>query len=899
MKSLLSTLILGLSLLIVQNGIAQSKEEKALSKEAKAYFSAEDYRTAYKKYEKLLSQNPEEVKYKYHLGVCMIYTSVNLYKAIEYLKEAEKNIDGKVITPWVYFYLGKAYVLNYEFQEALGYFKSFQEKVKEKVLEKSNVAREIEMCENAERIMNSPPKAEILEQVNAFESSFLSEYKNLNEIRRLFTDTDPYKDIYNSNASDNYTYDALDGEGQLMLKPSNAFFNSFVDYGKDEITTIFVDKGLSNIYIPSYGQFEWSDKDIFIVKSMPDQNWSAHIRLGKTVNSDYDEDFPFVSGKGRVLFFSSKGFNSMGGYDIFKCTFDDSTNTWGAPENLGFPINSPYDDIVFAPDTTGSEAYFASYRDNLPLGQISVYKVKLEPDVVEFTIVDGKLIKNRTSQSSDIAITVFNLEDKTLVGVFKSNKANGEYAIALPNTSDRFLFQVKSPQFKTQSKLVVIPSGKTVNKVVAQEVKYNKVTGKLDVKFVKNSSEYGSTILANEIDSTMSVIDLGDGVDLNALAEEYKKEAGTIAVKAEEVRELMKTPITYANEQRALNKKVNRELGIANMLLTKLDGIANIKSEEALLKSEFSEAINYYSENPESEAALVQLRNLERRIYELELLNLDSVLLYSEVVIAEILKKQEALQQSVDYYNMLRSKNNEKINKWMAKIDKSRSKTSGYSRELMDNIAAARAQNKLYDNKIAKHAEDIAGLDKQYNIVQDELALFEPLLKSYKQLHEREVSKEEISNVVIDGGPTGTGSVSKSNKRPSSKKPNKSKTSPSKKNNPVIVNMPANPEDGLYYGVQVGYFSKAVPYSNFKGFNPLYQEEMPNGMMRYRIGLYNNYKQAKEARELLQEAGINGVFVTAFYGGKRITINQALELEGKNAAMPSSTPGMNIMPYTK
>jgi hypothetical protein len=60
-----------------------------------------------------------------------------------------------------------------------------------------------------------------------------------------------------------------------------------------------------------------------------------------------DEEYPSLSKDGKTLYFSSKGWENMGGYDIFKSTWDENTETWSKPVNLGSPINSPFEDIYF------------------------------------------------------------------------------------------------------------------------------------------------------------------------------------------------------------------------------------------------------------------------------------------------------------------------------------------------------------------------------------------------------------------------------------------------------------------------------------------------------------------------------------------------------------------------
>jgi tetratricopeptide (TPR) repeat protein len=90
--------------------------------------------------------------------------------------------------------------------------------------------------------------------------------------------------------------------------------------------------------------------------------WSEPKNLGKNVNTPYDETAPYLAKDGRTLYFSSNSTASMGGYDIFKSTFDDDSLRFRPAENLGKPINSPGDDMYFRLSPDGLGGYFCSNR---------------------------------------------------------------------------------------------------------------------------------------------------------------------------------------------------------------------------------------------------------------------------------------------------------------------------------------------------------------------------------------------------------------------------------------------------------------------------------------------------------------------------------------------------------
>ena len=93
-----------------------------------------------------------------------------------------------------------------------------------------------------------------------------------------------------------------------------------------------------------------------------DNGWTEPKNLGKNVNTSYDETAPYLAKDGRNLYFSSNSTASMGGYDVFKSTFDEDSLRFRPSENLGKPINSPGDDMYFRLSPDGLRAYYCSNR---------------------------------------------------------------------------------------------------------------------------------------------------------------------------------------------------------------------------------------------------------------------------------------------------------------------------------------------------------------------------------------------------------------------------------------------------------------------------------------------------------------------------------------------------------
>ncbi|MCB9171242.1 MAG: PD40 domain-containing protein [Flavobacteriales bacterium] len=106
-------------------------------------------------------------------------------------------------------------------------------------------------------------------------------------------------------------------------------------------------------------------------------DWGPAEDLGATINTPQDEDGIFVTPDGGTIYFSSKGHGTMGGYDIFRS--HQEKGRWTDPENLGWPINSPDDDLFFVLAPDGRTGYFSSLRAG-GSGEDDLYRVVL-PEV--------------------------------------------------------------------------------------------------------------------------------------------------------------------------------------------------------------------------------------------------------------------------------------------------------------------------------------------------------------------------------------------------------------------------------------------------------------------------------------------------------------------------------------
>ena len=132
------------------------------------------------------------------------------------------------------------------------------------------------------------------------------------------------------------------------------------------------------VYTPqSHESMMWGmpDKDgnTVLVESseLGDDSWEAPHTVGSELNGGGNADYPFVMSDGVTLYYASDGEGSLGGYDIFISRRED--NEFLAPQNIGMPYNSPYDDYMLAIDELTGAGWWATDRNRLD-GKITIYK---------------------------------------------------------------------------------------------------------------------------------------------------------------------------------------------------------------------------------------------------------------------------------------------------------------------------------------------------------------------------------------------------------------------------------------------------------------------------------------------------------------------------------------------
>lgn len=330
--------LLGLFLVTVCITFGQNVE-KEMKKSADKLFAEEQYVAATNTYLSLLSLYPSSSEYNYKYGACLLYNSAKKQTAIKFLATA---ISDPAVDPIAYYFLGKAFHLNYQFNSAITNYQLFLTKSSDEV-RKKEVRRQLEMCENGKNLLRQLSDLVVLEKIETDPQNFFRSY-NLENIG-----------------------------GSIVVA---ADFQSKIDVKRKHFPLIYFPANSDTVYFSSYGEVDKGNKDIYFKTRTLEGTWSSAQTVKGMVNTYEDEDFPFLAADRNTLYFSSKGHNSMGGYDVFRSERVAGKHAFSTPINCDFAISTPDDDLFYITDSLGKHAYFASSRQS-ENGKLVVYKVRV------------------------------------------------------------------------------------------------------------------------------------------------------------------------------------------------------------------------------------------------------------------------------------------------------------------------------------------------------------------------------------------------------------------------------------------------------------------------------------------------------------------------------------------
>lgn len=516
--------------------VAQQKTtEPPTNKEAKDNFNLGNYQSALKEYLALLKDDPQNPMYNYRAGYCYLNTYIDKSKAVKHLEAAAKSPEFEKEAT---FQLGKAHQQLYRFDKAIELFKQYKELMGNKPESEMAIAdREIEICNNAKDLVKFPVVAEF-ENLGKNVNSEYADYYPLvtgDESEMFFTTRRKGTTGGFQITNDLYTSDIFrsssKGDDWSKAKSAGVSFNT---PGEDEATSMTADgkyviiytetemevgdimisiksgkayqqrfpleKGINTERMEAAGSVTGdgntivfsSDRaggqgefDIYITKRLPTGAWGEPFNLGPNVNTEFIEDFPMISDDGKVLYFCSQGHITMGGFDVFKSTYDEEKNEWSKAVNIGYPLNTPDDNMTISFTSDRRHAYLSAFREK-GYGDLDIYRVTFNNIEPKYTVIKGNVY---TEGAPDNSVTI---------NVYKKGDALREFPASFtPGAGWDFVETKKkpiTPGTEIAYSLIFQKDGKKIPFTIDKYPKDDPAYELVDIKSIEKKAEAAAVL---------------------------------------------------------------------------------------------------------------------------------------------------------------------------------------------------------------------------------------------------------------------------------------------------------------------------------------------------------------------------------------------------------------------
>ncbi|MBO4645786.1 MAG: PD40 domain-containing protein [Bacteroidales bacterium] len=454
--------------------------DEATAKEV--YFSG-NMHEAVRHFDELLRVDSLHYEYNLFAGYAYLNSNIDPAKAVLHFRRAQKNPKAD---PYIPFYLGKALMRCYRFDEAEESFRTFISKGLK--LDKNDLPPEryIAMCENAKLLigMGSNVTLENLGGAVNTDCPDYNAYINADETELYFNsqnqqnsgtqlDYDGYKmsDVYvaewtngqwgkskklqspvNSALIDEIVGLSADGSTLLLYFNNDKGFDDLFlsqkekkQFTRPEMLSLTVNSNAAEeaamlspdgnwLFFSSNRPGGYGGMDIYYSRKLPNGEWSNPKNAGANINTEYDDNNPYIAPDGTTFYFCSKGHNSMGGYDIFRSSWEETEQFFSIPENLSFPINTPDDNRSISVTQSGRYAYVADFRAN-SMGDLDIYKVTFHDVPAPYTVIRGSVagVDSTTlmGELSRYRVEIRDAGSKQVVGIYRPDLHDGKFTFIL------------------------------------------------------------------------------------------------------------------------------------------------------------------------------------------------------------------------------------------------------------------------------------------------------------------------------------------------------------------------------------------------------------------------------------------------------------------------------------
>jgi len=476
----------------------KTKEVQECLKDGEHYYKNRLYDASLSQYLKLYSYWDSHSPLNYKIGVSCLNGS-RPEDAMNYFLNA--NVD---VAKDYRFQLGRAYLFNHKYDEAkeefIMYYQSLKPRQQKKM--KGTIDQWKEVCDFSEKAYRDSVPVFIINMgpnVNSYYDDYSPvEYYFNNNPHLYFTSRRPKYDISKPTNQDKFKervfYSVINdnlkfGEGFPAQINSKRYHTALSGVDNKEGLLFYYNgqKGAGDIYGVSFrstgkvdtkyrlkkkfnkggaqetsitftdeGDFYYvSDrkrggaqggKDIWYAQKKQDKKNAYYkpVNLGDQINTPLDEEGVFVTGDGNTLWFSSNGHPGMGGFDVFVVE-KDPYGQWGKPVNLGYPINSPNDDIFYRVSSDPNIAYFSSKRQG-SFGGLDLYIAKKDLRIP--FILFGKIRDIASQENLEGTVTLFDVDTDMPVGTSTYDLEEEIYTLSMEDGGNLYV-QVESPGYRT------------------------------------------------------------------------------------------------------------------------------------------------------------------------------------------------------------------------------------------------------------------------------------------------------------------------------------------------------------------------------------------------------------------------------------------------------------------
>lgn len=854
--------------------------KKKLETEANNLFSKKLYSEALSYYLKIDSLERTSPEINYKIGICYL-NSGSKNSAVPHLKNAS---DSDKMPNDIWYYLGQAHHYTHQFDEAVKAYEKYKNLLVAPDPNILEISRQIELCKYGKIHIQKASEIPIknLSRINSPYKDYSPLLSSNENILFFISERDEFNipTIYVANKKneewsnpqpllDTKDFSDTSLKQQIFfLDIENDIYSLTYEKGewsqlvklKSDVNTIFIDNSAcissdkNTLYFVSDRPGGQGGKDIYKSIRLPNGEWALSQNLGLAINTIDDEETPFISKDGKTLYFSSKGYNSMGGFDIYKSTFDESDSTWSKPQNVGFPINSASDETGYIVSKDGRHGYFISDRDK-GIGTTDIYSVDLRGPTIAFAVIKGNIFENNPLKRPISAkITLVDKYTKEVLAVYSTSDSLGKYILIAPTDAQYDLVIEPSKAFLPHLVDLYIPS----------QTKLYELHQEVYLEFTYS----GQLLEGQKIILWNAFFNMDDAIKINpSIAQLGQSKAG------------LETYLNYLDEKEFPLNKFERLYNYGN------DRNAN------LLSYTMGEEVVDVIPPPHLVALKKETTKKDDLVNKKVIIpiekNVTPVKEPKKIPPIEIKPPIEAKKEEIVFKIQLKAlpkadTSNISIFENIKNVTTEETNT-GYIRYLTGSFFTY-TDAALHKEKISKEG------------------FADAFIVAYKENQRISITENMKSGYakVIQSSSLETNKINSSDSAiitPFTSKQSDSLLITDSKTLPAEKKVDISPTTSLInsitkeviYRVQLKAIPSTESSSIFKEINDITKESIPSGLTRYMAGTFDSYEQASLYRDSISKKGFDDAFVVAYKEGKRIQIKDKPISVKTNAIVNSQT----------